>query len=283
MSVAQLIKITILLSVMLIVISFALLATWREATSLFRKPSLLFKSLLAMNVLLPLFAATLVGMSTLHPAVAIALIALSVSPVPPFLPQKQLKLVGHQDYVYGLLGATSLLTIVLAPLTIALLGHAFSRETTVAPAAIARIAALTVLLPFGLGLIIRHLAPGFAMRASTVASKTGLLLLVVALVPILIKMWPAMVSLIGDGTLLASVAFIAVGLAVGHLLGGPDPNHRTILALATATRHPGVALAIAAGNLQGETLVAPALMLYLLVGAIASAPYVIWRKRHLKG
>jgi BASS family bile acid:Na+ symporter len=88
-----------------------------------------------------------------------------------------------------------------------------------------------------------------------------------------------MISLIGDGSLLAIVAFVAVGLAIGHLLGGPDPDDRTTFALATATRHPGVALVIAAGIFPGGTLVAPALMLYLLVTAIASAPYVMWRKR----
>jgi BASS family bile acid:Na+ symporter len=282
MSLAQLIKVAILLSVMLIVLSFSLRATWRDATSLLSKPSQLLRSLLAMNVLLPLFAATLVAVFSLRPPVAIALVALSVSPVPPFLPQKQLKLVGRQEYVYGLLGTASLLSIVLAPLTIVLIGLAFSRQVRIEPAAIGRIVALTILIPFALGLIIRRLIPTFAVRASPLASKAGVLLLVAAVVPVIITMWPAMISLIGDGTLLAIVAFMVVGLAVGHLLGGPDPDDRTVLALATATRHPGVALVIAAGNFPGEKLVAPALMLYLLVGAIASAPYVMWRKRQLK-
>jgi bile acid:Na+ symporter, BASS family len=283
MSVAQLIKVAVLLSIMLIVLSFSLLATWRDATSLLGKPSQFLRSLLAMNVLLPLFAATLVALFALRPAVSIALVALAVSPVPPFLPQKQLKLVAHQEYVYGLLGATSLLSIVLAPLTIVLIGLAFSRPVSIEPAAIGRIVALTILIPFALGLIIRRLIPTFAVRASPLASKAGVLLLVAALVPVIITMWPAMISLIGDGTLLAIVAFMVVGLAVGHLLGGPDPDDRTVLALATATRHPGVALVIAAGNFPGEKLVAPALMLYLLVGAIVSAPYVMWRKRRHNG
>jgi BASS family bile acid:Na+ symporter len=284
MNLAQLIKAAILVSVMLIVLSFSLLATWRDATSLFRKPSLLLRSLLAMNVLLPLFAATLVALFALRPAVSMALIALAASPVPPFLPQKQLKLVAHPEYVFGLLGATSLLTVVLAPLTIALIGLAFSLRTDIAPAAIGRIVALTVLIPFALGLIIRRLIPNFALRASPLVSKAGILLLVVAVVPVLITMWPAMVSLIGDGTLVVIVAFVAVGLGVGHLLGGADPDDRTVLALATATRHPGVALVICAGIFPAaEKLVAPALMLYLLVGAIASAPYVRWRKRQHKG
>ncbi|HME38644.1 MAG TPA: hypothetical protein VKG63_06755 [Steroidobacteraceae bacterium] len=283
MSVTQLIRIAILLSIMLIVVSFALLATWRDATSLFRKPWQLGRSLFAMNVLLPLFASVLAAAFALHPAVAIALVALSVSPVPPFLPLKQLKIVGHQEYVYGLLGASALLTIVLAPLTVIVLGLVFSREASIAPAAIGRMVGMTVLLPFVLALVIRSRLPAFAARASPVAGKAGIWLLIAAAVPLLITMWPAMISLIGDGTLFAIIAFSVVGLAVGHVLGGPDPNDRTVLALATATRHPGVALVIATGNFPGQKLVAPALLLYLLVGAIASAPYVLWRKRQRKG
>jgi BASS family bile acid:Na+ symporter len=278
-TVEQLIHLAVLFSVMLIVLSFALRATWRESISLFRNPSLLLRSLLAMSVLLPVFAATLVGLFTFRPAIEIALITLAVAPVPPFLPQKQLKLVGHNEYVYGLLVATSLLSIVLAPLTVALIGLAFSRHTHIAPLAIARMVALTVLIPFALGLIINQRMPAFAERASPLAGKVGLLLLAAAVVPVLIKMWPAIMSLVGDGTLLAFIAFVAVGLVVGHLLGGPDSVNGTVLALATSTRHPGVALVIATGIFPGDKFVAPALVIYLLVATIASVPYVKWRSR----
>jgi BASS family bile acid:Na+ symporter len=278
-TVEQLIHLAVLFSVMLIVLSFALRATWRESISLFRNPSLLLRSLLAMSVLLPVFAATLVGLFTFRPAIEIALITLAVAPVPPFLPQKQLKLVGHNEYVYGLLVATSLLSILLAPLTVALIGLAFSRHTHIAPLAIARMVALTVLIPFALGLIINQRMPAFAERASLLAGKVGLLLLAAAVVPVLIKMWPAIMSLVGDGTLLAFIAFVAVGLVVGHLLGGPDSVNGTVLALATSTRHPGVALVIATGIFPGDKFVAPALVIYLLVATIASVPYVKWRSR----
>ncbi len=280
MTIQQLIRVAILLSIMLIVISFALRATWRDATSLFRNPSLLLRSLLAMNVLMPIFAMTLVGLFSLRPAVAIALLTLAVSPVPPFLPREQLQVAGKRAYdVHGLLGASSLLSIVLAPASVVLIGLAFSRHPDIDPLKIARIVALTVLLPFAAGLIINYLRPTFAASASPLAGKAGMLLLVVASVPILLKMWPAMISLIGDGTLLAIIAFVAVGLAAGHLLGGPDPRDRAVLALATAMRHPGVALVIASGVAEGDKVVAPALLLYLLVGTLVSAPYVRWRRR----
>jgi BASS family bile acid:Na+ symporter len=282
MNVTDLIRIAVLLSIMLIVLGFGLLCTWRDATSLFRNPRLLLRSLLAMNVIVPLFAAALAAMFSLRPVIEVVLIALAVSPVPPFLPLKQSKVVGHHEYIYGLLGATSLLTIVLAPITVSLLGLLFSRHTSIDPMGIARIVALTVLVPFALGLLVHRIKPGLAVQASPIASKVGMALLVIALVPVLIKMWPAMIALIGDGTIVAIIAFILVGLAAGHWLGGPDPNTRTVLALATATRHPGVALIIATANFPDTKLVAPAVLLYLLVCTVFSAPYVMWRKRQNK-
>jgi hypothetical protein len=51
------------------------------------------------------------------------------------------------------------------------------------------------------------------------------------------------------------------------------------LGLATASRHPAVAIAITSAILPGEKLVGAAVLLNLLVGAIASAPYIMWSKR----
>ena len=282
MNVEDIIRIAVLLSIMLIVLGFGLLCTWSDATSLFRNRGLLLRSLLAMNVILPLFAAALAALFTLRPVIEVVLIALAVSPVPPFLPLKQSKLVGHHEYIYGLLGATSLLTIVLAPATVILIGLIASRHASINPIAIARIVALTVLVPFALGLFLRRVKPNLAERSSPIASKLGMALLVIAVVPVLIKMWPAMIALVGDGTVVAIIAFIVVGLAAGHLLGGPDPSTRTVLALATATRHPGVALVIATANYPDTKLVAPAVLLYLLVSIVASTPYIMWRKRQKK-
>jgi BASS family bile acid:Na+ symporter len=76
----------------------------------------------------------------------------------------------------------------------------------------------------------------------TVIAPLYIGLLVVASIPVLIMEWPTIRSLLGDGTVVAAVLLSALGLLVGHLLGGPDPENRTVLALATVSRHPGVAL-----------------------------------------
>src|SRR5688500_14428366 len=103
MELATLISIAIRASIGLIVFGLALNASPQDALYLFRRPGQLVRSLLAMNVMMPLFAAALAAAFDLNPAVKIALIALAVSPVPPVLPKKQLKAGGRASYAVGLL------------------------------------------------------------------------------------------------------------------------------------------------------------------------------------
>jgi BASS family bile acid:Na+ symporter len=92
-----------------------------------------------------------------------------------------------------------------------------------------------------------------------------------------------MKSMIGTGAVGMLALFSAVGLVVGHWLGGPDAGNRTVLAVATARRHPGIALAIASANFPDEKAVLAVLLWHLIVGSIFSMPYTIWRKRQQTG
>jgi BASS family bile acid:Na+ symporter len=106
----------------------------------------------------------------------------------------------------------------------------------------------------------------------------GLLLASFALV--LIKTGAPMLTLIGNGTLFAFAAFAATGLLLGHLLGGPHHEHSAVLAVAAATRHPAIALAIAHATYPAELHVLPAVVLYLVVSEFVTFPYFRWLKRN---
>src|SRR5262245_45086302 len=82
-------------------------------TDLRRHPRLLVRSLVAMYLVMPLIVIVMVASFELRHEVKVALVALALSPVPPFLPDKQLKLVTRTKYVYGLLVTTSVIAIVL--------------------------------------------------------------------------------------------------------------------------------------------------------------------------
>ena len=279
MDLATLIPLVVQGSVCLTLFALGLGASHRDLWYLFRRPSLLAKSLLAMNVVMPLLAAALAAGFGLRPALKIALVALAVSPVPPALPGKQLKAGGRGSYAIGLLTAAALLAIVFVPAAVELLGRAFARDVHVGPVVIARLVLITVLVPLAAGIALKAAAPALAGRISRPISRVSTSLLVIAALVVLAGSWRAEVALIGHGTLAALAVFILVGLMVGHLLGGPDPGDRTVLALSTASRHPGIALAIAGATFPGEKLALPAVLVYLIVSAIVSIPYVMWCRR----
>jgi len=281
MSMAALIPVVLQASIVLSVFGLGLNASSQHATYLFRRRSQLVRSLLSMYVVVPLFAVALVAAFALHPGVKIALVALAVSPVPPVLPRKALKAGGEEAYTIGLLVATALLAIVFIPLAMEVLESVFAVPLQMSAAALARLILITVLAPLAAGMIVRHLAPALAQQIAYPVALLATALLVAGGLPIVFTAWPAVVSLIGNGTLAAIAVFVLVGLAAGHLLGGPNPQDRTVLALSTASRHPGVALAIAGANFPEQKLVLAAVLLYLIVNAIVALPYLAWlRNQH---
>jgi BASS family bile acid:Na+ symporter len=283
MRLATLLPLAIQLSIGLLVFSIALDATVGDVTYLLRRPKLLIRSLLSMFVVMPLFAAVLAASFDLTPVVKGSLVLLAVSPLPPIFPKKALKAGGEQSYTIGLLVAATLFSIVFIPVAMKLLARAFDVPLQMRAAQVLPLVLWTLLLPLALGVVVHRLTPGFAERIAKPVGLFAVILLFLAILPVLIKVWPAMMSLIGNGTILVMVVFALVGLGVGHLMGGPDPQNRTVLALSSATRHPGIAIAIAHVNFPDHKLAPAAILLYLLVSAISAAPYLGWTKRHHLG
>ena len=280
MSLDQLILLIMKASIVLTVFSLGLHADLRDALFLFRHPGLLVRSLLSMNVVMPLFAITVAAVFELHPAVEVTLIALALSPVPPLLPKKQTKAGGEESYAVSLLIAAALFAVVAVPSGVSLVGKIFARETHLTWSAVAMLVMTTVLLPLGAGLLARGLAPAIAERVARPLSIVATTALVAAALPILFTAWPILRGVVGGGTLPALVLFTVVGLAAGHLLGGPEHDDRTVLSLATAARHPGIALAIV-GHFPDQKAVLGVVVWHLILGGLIGFPYVQWRRRTL--
>src|SRR5689334_8888190 len=102
MDFATVLQLMVKASVVMIVFSLGLRATWRQATYLFRRPSRLLRSLFSMLIVMPLVAIVLVKLLQLPPVVEMIIIVLSVSPVPPILPKRQLQAGGTRSYALGL-------------------------------------------------------------------------------------------------------------------------------------------------------------------------------------
>jgi bile acid:Na+ symporter, BASS family len=279
MTLASLILLALQASIWLIVFALGLGADLSDLAHVLRRPALLLRSLLATAVIMPLIAIALVKTMSLPYPVAVSLVAISLAPVPPLLPRKQLKAGGRHSYAVGLLVAVSVVSIVWIPVAVELVGPAFGLELAVPPMSIATIVLSSILAPLAAGVAFRKVALAAAEKIEHVVGQVGFFLLVAIALLIVVAKWSEMGALIGNGTLLAFSVFVAVGVVVGHALGGPGQDDRTVLAIASATHHPGVAIAIARMNFPDEPSVAPAVLLYLLTAAVLSIPYIAWRKR----
>jgi BASS family bile acid:Na+ symporter len=236
-----------------------------------------------MNVVMPAFAVGVISIFDFDPAVRIAIVAMSLSPIPPPIPAKQLKSGGAASYVIGLQVAIGVLAIIVVPVAMAVIGQIRGAALHTNVGQVATVIVVSVLLPIVAGIFVRHRAPGFAGRLAKPLTSISTLGIAACVVIVWIVSAPAMWSLVGNGTVVALAAFVVMGLTVGHALGGPVPQNRTALAIATASRHPGVAMILAKANFPDETLVGPAVLLYLFVNALVAIPYIVWIKRKQGG
>jgi BASS family bile acid:Na+ symporter len=261
---------------MLIVLGLGLKASVADTLFVFRRPSQLLRAVVAMDVVTPLVAIALATTLPLDAPVKIALVTLSLAPLPPTFSKKPLKAGGSISYTVGLFVAITLIAVLFIPLALTLLTRVFGIPLQMTAGAVWELVVWSLLAPLVAGMVIHQVAPAFADRIALPVAKAGSYVLLLAAVPILARVWPAMMSLIGNGTILAMVVMAVLAMAAGHLLGGPDPENRVTLALASAGRHPAIALAIARANFPDEKLASAAVLLYLLVCGVATAPYLKW-------
>jgi BASS family bile acid:Na+ symporter len=279
MSAAAVIMLALKASLALTVLAVSLNTRPGDATYLLRHPLLLLRSFVAMNVVMPFVALWFTMVFALAPAVKLALITLAISPLPPFLPNKAIRSDGDSAYVVSLLTTMAALSIIVIPLTIEFFGALFDLPLTIRPAAIANIVGNGILLPVALGVGVRWLAPVLAEKLVKPTRIVAGVLLISGLIPLVKQAWPSMGAVVDDGTLFAIVGITVIGVAVGHTFGGPSRDARSVLALATACRHPAVAIAVATTMFPNEKLVGAAVLADLFIAAAVTMPYVRMSRR----
>jgi len=277
-SLTQILPIVMQLSIGLIVFCVALETEPGDVAYLLRRPSLMLRSLIAMNVIMPILAVLIAVVCKLRPELKVALILLAVAPVPPVLPNKHAKAGGNVSYGIGLMLFAAILSLVTVPLSVWMITSLFGRAVQVPMSLVAKVLGFSIIVALILGLLVKRLFPSFERFAGSL-SKIGTAIALLALIPVLLVTWRRIVGEVGEFTVIAIALFTLVGLFVGHVLGGPDSEDRTVLALSTATRHPGVALALASAVAADKAAVSAAVLLAAFVSVIVTSPYVKWRSR----
>jgi BASS family bile acid:Na+ symporter len=274
MTTAAIIPFAVNASLAVMALSVGLQTEPADARWLLRHPSLMLRSILSMSIVMPLAALYAAIGFDLPPAAKLAIVALAISPIPAFWPKKDMRLGGDASYAPGLLAMASLFSMVLVPLSVYTLGTLLETTVHVSSWTLAGVLAKDVLFPLSIGLVARHFAPLLSSRVARPIATLGLGVLCLAAIPILISAGPAVGLLLGNGSILAIMSVVIVGLAAGHLLGGPGVDNRSVLAFSTASRHPAVALAIAQATFPGNMMVSATVLLELIVVALVAQPYV---------
>src|SRR5262245_11712935 len=278
MSLQSLIGLGFTVSIFLGVLAVGMRVAPADLRYLLDDPFRLFRSLLAMSVLAPILAVLACKAFSLHPAVMVALVALAVAPVGALFSQAMLPLVAPGNFAYarGLFFASIVLSVFLTPLAVELIQAILGGHEHVHPLAVAKVVIGSVLLPLGIGFAIARWWPA-AKRWNSAIQTVSSLVLAVCAVALLAIAWSHLGAVIREGTLPAIVIIVLIGLAVGHVLGGPEEDDRTVLAFATVSRHPGVAMPVS--SLTDQPMCPIGVLLAVIVGEIAVLPYELWRKR----
>ena len=137
--------------------------SFQQLTSLWRRPALLLRSLLAVIVLVPAVVGLLLWVFELPLAVATGLAVLAAAPGAPLTYKRAQMAGGDLSYTASLQLTLALLAVVITPLILVIFCSLFELGAgRVSPFEVVRQVAEVTFLPVMTGLLIQHFAPRVA-------------------------------------------------------------------------------------------------------------------------
>ena len=240
-------------------------------------------ALLANFVLVPLLAYVITLVVPLEQSLRIGLIVLSTAAGAPFLPKLVQGAKGNVAFGVGLMVLLMVTTIIYMPIVLPLLLPGVS----VNPWDIAKSLIVLMLVPLAIGLLIKSHSPDVAAEYQPLMNKVSSVSMLILMVVGLGLNVSNIIDLIGSGGLIAMLLFIVGCLVIGLVLGGRDPQVRSVMGLGTAQRNVSAAILVSAQNFSGTmtlpfVLVAAILLLLILLptarrmgaGGEATAPAI---------
>ena len=281
LAMGDMIKVSLTLGLLAVMFAQGLNLSRADLGGFRRQPGTLARAFLAVDVLVPLGTIAVVAIFRPPLPIVVCLALMACSPMAAFglrhvVDSPRLRPVWSGVYLVLLLAA-----LVTTPVTLVLLGKAFGFSASVSPMAIAGKVLGTIALPVGVGMLVRRWRPAAAPRLSAALQKAGALLIVLPFLVLVAANWRAF----GDFGLrgyLAVGLFVLLALTWGHLLGGKDPEARTLLANESATRNPAFALLIAHTSFP-DARIFPVLVPYLVAYLLIKSAYGVWRRHHVSG
>jgi bile acid:Na+ symporter, BASS family len=243
-----------------------------QITAPLRNLRLVAMSLLANFALMPAGAVLLARVLRLDEPLGVGLLLLGAAAGAPFLPKLTQIAKGNLAFAVALMVLLMVITVGYLPLVLPILLPGVS----VNPAQIARSLVLLMLLPLAGALAVNAKWPAAAARAKPLFDRLSSLGLVLVVVLLVVVNFKNVLSVFGTRAILAGLLFIALGYAVGWVLGGPGPDTRPVLALGTAQRNIAAALVVGSQSFSD-----PAVVIMVVVVAIVSLLILLPLSRRL--
>ena len=272
------------LALFFIMVSLGLNLPNLEFGVLRHRPALVVRVLLATCVAMPLAALLLlrtpIGQS-LPASIATAVMLMAICPSAPMIALKSRKLAQNPELATRLQFWSACAAIISVPLWVSQLPvEAGETIWSVSSKDVALQVFTVQLIPLLVGVSLRRWCAEWSERWNPVIQKGVSILLLVLLALILIvalpKVTPMLIGNLRGALLMFVLTWIGIGL--GYVVAGDDHDERSTLPLVLSMRNPGLALLIIQGMAPNAIDLKAAVVGYVVVTAVGTAPFMKWRQ-----
>jgi bile acid:Na+ symporter, BASS family len=273
------------LTIFALMLALGINHSFEQLVSLWRRPGLLLRSLVAVVFLVPMVVLLLLWVFDLPPAVATGLAVLAAAPGAPLTYKRSQMAGGEPTYTASLQLTLALLAVGITSAILAMFSSLFELVIEgVTLFQVARQVAQVTFLPVMIGLSVQQFAPRIAevLRKPVRLLADILFILLLLMLVLLLTLVPELRAMLNVGwlSMLAIVLMLLFSLTIGHLLGGPRRDQRSALATACIARNVGLALFLGELSEYGQHFI-PTILAYMILGGLLAVPYAVWSKRQL--
>jgi BASS family bile acid:Na+ symporter len=275
----RIIKISLPLSVIANMFGLGLKVYWGEVAAFRDRRLLILRSIATVILLVPLAALGIILLLKPIPAVAVGLAIILASPAAPLQLVRVASKGGSLPFMVTLHLCLALLALLTVPATLYLFSLALGFQIEAGVPAVAKVVGMTVLVPVGIGILLRSFSPRIGDAIGPAVSKVGKIVLLISGLFVLAMTYRDLARM-ELWSYFSMAAVVVVSLGIGHLLGPRDPKERTTLAMECASRGLGLAFTIAMLHFSLHQIM-PVLVPYVVVFTVISAIYLRVRERSL--
>jgi BASS family bile acid:Na+ symporter len=229
-----------------------------------RNVRLVILALLSNFVIVP---AIIIGLSSIVPLngdIKIGMYILALAAGAPFVPKLTQFAKGNIAFGVGVMTLLMVVTVIVLPTVLPLIVPG----VRVDPWAVAQPLIFLMLIPLGIGLLVKSRYEQLAEHAAAILNRVTSVSIIILLFLFFGAFWDQIISTFETGAIWFSIFFVVFALIVGYSLGGRDPGTRRVLGIATAQRNIAAGILTAATNFGDRPLVGVTVILVSLVSLI---------------